>query len=523
MKYLRILTVWLGVFQWRNLLLLSPVILIAYATLYPYEFSFPSQFSWSGVDEIFRFLQAPWSTFPSDVFNNSLLFAPFGFVLADWLKRKAIRIPLAILIIGLLSASLSFTVETLQTFLPSRSSSLSDIVLNTSGALLGFACFHLMGEKLLFLASKFLTWVRSRLSVKHLTAAFISYFSLMVLLSLLLLNSTNLSRFDPALPLVLGNEATGDRHWQGTITTLDIADRALSAETVQRVFIEGNLFTSFRDSLVASYDLTVAKLSYRDRTSHIPDLIWVGDAAKQQRNDAFLSSKHWLQTALPATTLTERLSKSSQFTMSTIIATGDPNPKAQQRIISLSQDAGHRNFTLGQQGNQLSLRLRTTTMVANATQPELFIPNFFKDTKPHHLIVTYDGVMIRLYVDNFKNSYALPLAPEIALFRFLFPQEYWRTRLDASYLEIYRIVYYGVICMPLGVLLAFITKYLKGNLLFYVLLMIGGIIAPVFLLDCLLAIEIGRSLSVNNLLLSSSILLLTLVCCRTLNQRSRFN
>ncbi len=75
----------------------------------------------------------------NDVLNNLLLFAPVGLMLvaAGW------RLPRAVLAAGLLS----LTVETLQfTVIPGRDASLSDLVANTSGAMIGALIYRHRGS-----------------------------------------------------------------------------------------------------------------------------------------------------------------------------------------------------------------------------------------------------------------------------------------------------------------------------------------------------------------------------------------
>ncbi len=47
------------------------------------------------------------------------------------------------------------------------------------------------------------------------------------------------------------------------------------------------------------------------------------------------------------------------------------------RIVSVSSDSGHRNLTLGQQGDALTIRLRTPSSGYNGEKPEMIIPGFF--------------------------------------------------------------------------------------------------------------------------------------------------
>lgn len=76
-------------------------------------------------------------TTPSDVFINLVLYIPLGLLLVQRIPGSTSnRLAIATLAGGLFSVSMEFG----QLFLPSRFPSLSDILLNTTGTLLGAVC-----------------------------------------------------------------------------------------------------------------------------------------------------------------------------------------------------------------------------------------------------------------------------------------------------------------------------------------------------------------------------------------------
>lgn len=108
------------------------VAVIVYASLYPFE-------HWrdQGI-EPWSFLLAPWPKYWTgfDVASNVLGYAPLGFLFAlsamrmGWTGR-------VVTLTTLVCAALSLTMESLQSYLPARVPSLTDFLLNTSGAFLG--------------------------------------------------------------------------------------------------------------------------------------------------------------------------------------------------------------------------------------------------------------------------------------------------------------------------------------------------------------------------------------------------
>ncbi|HEX4327111.1 MAG TPA: VanZ family protein [Burkholderiales bacterium] len=114
------------------------LLLIIYATLHPIT-------SWRGA------AMPPWAwlahwpaiTLPSDVVFNLLAYVPLGALLV-WAARPKLRGPGAVLAAACAGALLSLLLESLQTYLPSRTPSMVDLAANAAGALLGAAIAPLL-------------------------------------------------------------------------------------------------------------------------------------------------------------------------------------------------------------------------------------------------------------------------------------------------------------------------------------------------------------------------------------------
>ena len=123
-------------------LALAAICLVVYASLYPFT-------DWrdQGLSP-FTFISAPlpryWTGF--DVGINLLGYAPLGFLLALAARRSG-RATYAISIAALVSALLSLSMETLQSYMPSRVPSNVDLALNALGAWIG-ACSASLLEKM---------------------------------------------------------------------------------------------------------------------------------------------------------------------------------------------------------------------------------------------------------------------------------------------------------------------------------------------------------------------------------------
>lgn len=125
-------------------LALALVCLVVYASLYPF-----SEWRNQGIFPL-HFLFAPWPKYWTgfDVGINILGYAPLGFLLALAALRSArgFSAAWAIVMAVVGDALLSLTMESLQTYLPSRVPSNVDLLLNTLGGCLG-ACFAWVLER----------------------------------------------------------------------------------------------------------------------------------------------------------------------------------------------------------------------------------------------------------------------------------------------------------------------------------------------------------------------------------------
>jgi len=77
-----------------------------------------------------------------DILENLVLFLPLGFMLTGYFTQQGLAPSSAFATVLLLSACGSYGIEVLQQFIPGRFPSLSDIVANTVGGVVGFLCYR---------------------------------------------------------------------------------------------------------------------------------------------------------------------------------------------------------------------------------------------------------------------------------------------------------------------------------------------------------------------------------------------
>jgi hypothetical protein len=91
--------------------------------------------------------------------------------------------------------------------------------------------------------------------------------------------------------------------------------------------------------------------------------------------------------------------ESNQLTVEAVITIDQLKQTGPARIISFSSGTRSRNFTLGQEGDGLILRLRTPKTGENGTDPQVKLCNI-KPERPCHLAITYQPGMLVCYLDG---------------------------------------------------------------------------------------------------------------------------
>jgi hypothetical protein len=421
-----------------------------------------------------------------DILENIFLYVPLGFGLAAFnASSRGARGYRAIAVALLLSFGLSYTTEVLQTFVPGRCPSFTDVFCNTLGAFVGFSCFSVWKGRdprpILFM-----------------------YVTLAFLISIPLQRSTSLDIWNPNFHLLLGNESTGDRPWKGSVSDLVILDRAMSEREVS-AWLQGiHSPISIDSSTLAAYSIA-GPAPYRDKSGNLPDLVWRGRAgeAPGAKSDTF-GPRPCLGTENPAVRLNQRIAETSQFTLAISFAAEGTLPQTgPARIVTVSSDTRHRNFTLGQEGHDLVFRLRTPLTGENGVNPELIVPQVFSRPSPHSLIATYDGSTLSVYVDDVNELHTLALNPGA------FVASHFGRGARASAMSFYLLIYYASIFVPIGILISLVLDTADYGLSGRCLIVGVGISFPSILLEGLLVAISGKFPSWHNLALSAAITMIS--------------
>lgn len=297
-----------------------------------------------------------------DIVNNVLLYMPLGIALGGSSVLRA-------LLFGL---CLSTSAEVLQIGYVDRIPSFGDIGCNTCGAVIGYLAatiyFRSTGHDL------------KSLRVGRLAAAVAMVIAVSGTVALVYHRTrSDFSNWNPAFHLAVGNELTGDRPWDGTVSALQIYPFAMASAQISDLAVRA---------------AAVPGAGRPSEQSELPDggLLPAVDLAAAHRQ-AILSQQQELG-------LYNALVSRNQLTLLVAMRPGNLEQIGPARVITYSKDASERNFTLGQIHNTLTFRLRTPNSGANGTGSALYSGPVLSSSRTSFVAAVYDGHISRLYVDG---------------------------------------------------------------------------------------------------------------------------
>lgn len=430
-------------YRLTNFILVGSLLCILAIVLFPYDFFFRPTLKETYDRFIMLWLELPFFT---DLSLNIILFLPFGFGLGCLFRKRKKSGKLFPSLLAITGLSFSFILEMLQTLLPSRLPSIIDILMNGFGTLIGGIIFQLWGLRILRAINGLLAKIKIWLSPKRSLILFIIYMGLTLLLSgylqITIRAITKLSNWDVNFPLVIGNEYSGDRPWNGYIFEIFMTDHAINANELKQVFSNRMPCAQRVENLIASYCFINGQV-FNDRIGSLPSFKWQGNASPTASGRGVLvNQQSWLETNEPATGLAEKIKATSEFTILAYIATNEINQTGPARIFSNSKDPYHRNFTIAQEGADLVFRTRTPFSGLNGSSPQFIARNVLNDRALHKIVLTYKNNSLKLYIDGEQYPRFLQITPG-ALFFSYFGSLFFFDMIG------YSLVFYGVIFIPL--------------------------------------------------------------------------
>lgn len=218
-----------------------------------------------------------------------------------------------------------------------------------------------------------------------------------------------LSNWDRAFQLAVGNELSNDRPWLGTLHLVAIYNRALSADDVQRnraagARTDGPPALAGHSALEALYTFDAGSGDIiRDESGVDPPLdLTISDAAAVSWSPEGLTVNASAQVATdgPARRLNAAVRASGALTVDLWLTPAGTEIGGPARIVTLSDTTSRRNFTLGQEGNRYDARCRSATTDRNGV-PSLMTPAGTLQSRMMRITYTRSATgQSRLYVDG---------------------------------------------------------------------------------------------------------------------------
>jgi glycopeptide antibiotics resistance protein len=454
--------------------------------------------------------------YPPDVLENIEFFIPFGFALGavfagrarmNWRKWLRWLGPAAVA-----GFFMTCAIEGSQVMLASRDSCESDIVCNSSGAIIGYVLFGAIGWLVMPVIATIYVTLRRAVDVRVLAMAAVVWLAMAAELPFLASDASSLDDWHSEYRLCVGNELDGHHEFIGRVGCVFMADRAITDDEANRLFAAEDFPAVVgKSSLVAAYRFRGFG-PYPDESGTMAPMEWVGghpdlDSMEYAPPPTVVlgpwattfrgvptSGDHWLRCQDNAAPAVQRIRRNQAFTMMVDFASDSPGQGNGSRIATVSGRTYGRNVSVIQDQPNLYVLINTPQTGSNGTDPEFQINDLFGGNYPHRVLVTYQRPVLRIYVDATSRRYISSVLPETMLVNQLYPRQ-WRYPIGQSGRELIPYVYRILVFIPLGFLISGATATLRHRRLITIL--IGLTVA--LLLDVELQCFAGAGFSLHRL------------------------
>jgi VanZ family protein len=496
-----------------NRILAISVAGILFLTLYPFRFSSHPNSSLNGSP--FLLVSGVKSGGLLDAFLNMSLFVPFGFVLSQKLRENGkprAAIPLITMVAG---AFLSYCIEFVQIYIPTRDSGWEDVFTNATGALVGYFVFELAGKSILNSVCKIEDRFERFLTLRRALWLVPLYFATWFILSAPLQAKSQLSNWIRDSRLVIGNDATGhlDRAWKGDVSLIQFWSRALPSNLAIEV-TAGKSTGEAERGLLATY-LFSGNLPFKDGKQFLPDLTWTPSIPDALDGGVLnLNGKSWLTSRGDVSDLIQALQMGKNFSLR-VVCTPAQVKGADGRIISISKQDGLSNLSLLQRDGNLVFWFRNPLTVRRNQLLFSAVPDVFTLNQPRDILVSYDGSNLSVYIDGKRDPRRYELTPGAPLAQLI-------RHIKTSELEGYTYIYYALVFLPGGVLLGLAARRLTALDVREILVLMLAIVMPPVFLEMLLVWISGRPFSLFNVFLSALFVIAGIIWINADRQLEKF-
>ena len=156
--------------------------------------------------------------------------------------------------------------------------------------------------------------------------------ALALLISGALQNRSRLSNWSPDYPLLIGNEATGDRPWVGRVFELVITDAATPLASARR--FAGGESIVVPGTRIGAFDFS-GSAPYRDAAGNLPDLNWTHIPLESGGVSNATTVTPWLQSDQPLRASVQRLEVTNAFTVRIRCATNNRTQAGRRELCRI--------------------------------------------------------------------------------------------------------------------------------------------------------------------------------------------
>jgi len=478
--------------SWSNRILALAVAGILFLTLYPFRFSLHRNPALNGSP--FLLVSGGKTNGPLNAFLNISLFVPFGFGLSQTLRQKGKSWATILLLTIAAGAFMSYCIEFMQIYIPTRDSGWEDVFTNATGAVVGCFLFKSIGKLILRSALEIETRSDQFVTLRRALWIIPLYFATWFVVSAPLQAESRLSNWIHDSRLVIGNDATGhlERAWRGDISLVQFWIRALPPNLAARITAE-KLTAEAASSPFATY-LFSGNHSFEDQKRFLPELTWTPSTRGVLNSGALnLNGKSWLTSQTDVSNLIQAIQQANSFSIR-VVCTPAEVEGSEGRIVSISNQDGFANLSLRQRDGNLVFWFRNPL---SARQDLLFlnIPGVFALNQRRDILVSYDGSNLSVYIDGKRDPRRYELTPGASLAQLI-------RHIKTNELEGYTYIYYALVFVPGGVLLGIAARRPSTLGVRETLFLMLAIVTPSILLEMLLVRISARAFSLFNVFLS---------------------
>lgn len=400
------------------------LIFVYLLTLNPFRFSlfYFNRFIQFRRGYLAAFIGGSWI---EDIILNLMMLFPLGLLIGLLLRMLQIKIKHSVIIATGLGFLISLSIELCQIFLP-RSFSGIDIFANTVGACIGAWLAYPTKR---FDTQEILKKLYDRGQFFY-TRVVIIYCVVATIILMIPVFINTFSNWNNRFHLLFGNEATLNRPWRGIIYKLSIFNRKLDKQAIQMLYqlnFQTETPLELSNGLLAEYIFDHQQLK---TFGVLKDKLVLNPQQQlsfnfEDQGGIILKDNSIISTNMPATELVHSIQKTNQLSIAIWLKPDNLQQKGPARIVSLSKNTDHRNFTLGQSGSMLNFRVRTPLTGLNGSEVDLTTYPMLTINEPQFVVATFHRGESKLFYNGkivssiiYDTSYYLPLLARLSRNRF---------------------------------------------------------------------------------------------------------